>query len=301
MSYGGVYIDMIPLPISDRKIFSRSHRKYAAIGLVTASLIALTGAAYLYLPIGQDWNAGYRPATELMLQGTSPYQHRYIAVPPWTFLPLMPFALLPPQVDRAVLFTVSLLAFTYTAYRLKSKPLHLLFIIFSYPVLFSLLYGNLEWLISLGFVLPPQIGLFFVFIKPQLGAPIAVFWLIEAWRDGKLREVIRVFAPITLAFLASFLIFGLWPLLALKSGVVNEPYNTSLWPKSIPIGIALLVAAIRNRNLSLAIISSPFFSPYVAPQSWSFAVLGLASMPLELFSVSIGIWVVRLISNQFLN
>jgi hypothetical protein len=292
---------MIPLPISEKKILSPSHRKYAAIGLLAASLIALTGAAYLYLPIGQDWIASYRPATELMMQGISPYARRYIFVSPWTFLPLMPFALLPPQIDRAVLFTVSLLAFTYTAYRLKSKPLHLLFIIFSYPVLFSLLYGNLEWLISLGFVLPPQIGLFFVFIKPQFGAPIAVFWLIEAWRDGKIREVIRIFAPIILAFLASFVIFGFWPLLALKSDVVNEAYNTSLWPRSIPIGIALLVAAIRNRNLSLAMISSPFFSPYIAPQSWSLALLGLATMPLELFSVSIGIWMVRLISNQFLN
>lgn len=269
--------------------------------LLGISLIALTWAAYFYIPISVDWDKGYKPPTNLLLQGRSPYELDYILVPPWTFLPLIPFALLPPGLDRAVLFTVSVLTFACVAYYLGAKPLIILVIILSYPVFFSLVYGNLEWLISLGFILPSQIGLFFVLIKPQLGIPIALFWLVEAWRLGRIKEIVRVFWPVTMAFLIAFMIFGFWPAKTLKLDVIAAEYNSSLWPQSIPIGLGLLIAAIRTRKKSLAMISTPFLSPYVGPQSWSISILGLAALPLDVTFVSIGTWIVRLLSDQFLN
>jgi hypothetical protein len=248
-----------------------------------------------------DWEGGYKPATELLLRGRSPYELDYIVVPPWTFFPLIPFALLPPGLDTALLFTISLLSFAFVSFRLGARPIPLLAILFSYPVLFSLLYGNLEWLISLGFILPPQIGLFFVLIKPQLGIPVALFWTAQAWRSGRTREIVRIFWPVTIAFLVSFLIFGFWPLWTLKLDVLTAEYNSSFWPQSIPVGIGLLVSAVRTRKLGLALVSAPFLSPYVGPQSWSLAILGLAAMPLEVTMVSIGTWILRILSNPFLN
>jgi hypothetical protein len=275
-------------------------RKIAIFTALLFLAIVLTWVVYLHIPLDTDWSGSYRPATQMMLNGQSPYTRWGIFVPPWTFLPLIPFAILPPQPGRAVLFTVSLASFAFVSYRLKAKPIALIAILFSYPILYSLLYGNLEWLIALGFVLPPQIGLFFVLIKPQIGAPIAMFWLFETWRQGGLKEVARVFLPASLAFLVSFVVFGFWPLLALNSGVIGAPYNSSLWPHSIPLGIALLIAAIRSRKLGLSIVSAPFLSIYIAPQSWSIAILGLADDSVIVFAASLSTWIVRLLTNQFL-
>src|SRR5690606_38971700 len=71
---------------------------------------------------------------------------------------------------------------------------------------------NIDWLPLVGFVLPPQIGLFFILIKPQMGLAVALFWLVEAWREGGLREVIRVFGPVGAALALSLALYGLWPL-----------------------------------------------------------------------------------------
>jgi hypothetical protein len=275
-------------------------RKIAIFTVLLFLAIVLTWVVYLHIPLDTDWSGSYRPATQMILSGQSPYKRWGIFVPPWTFLPLIPFAILPPQLGRAVLFTVSLASFAFVSYRLKSKPIALVAILFSYPVLYSLLYGNLEWLIALGFALPPQIGLFFVLIKPHIGAPIAMFWLFESWRRGGLKEVARVFLPVSLGFLVSFVVFGFWPLLALNSGVIDAPYNSSLWPHSIPLGIALLIAAIRSRKLGLSIVSAPFLSIYIAPQSWSISILGLADDSVIVFAASISTWIVRLLTNQFL-
>jgi hypothetical protein len=96
---------------------------------------------------------------------------------------------------------------------------------------------------------------------------MAIFWLVEAWRKGKYQEVFRIFAPVSLAYLISFLFYGLWPLGLL--GMTNDLYNKSLWPVGIPIGIALLYKSIRDRNAIYAMGASPFLSPYVNATSYA--------------------------------
>ena len=72
-------------------------------------------------------------------------------------------------------------------------------------------------------------------------------WLVEAWRAGSLRQVVRVFAPVTLVLLVSLAVFGLWPLNMLKATEFTTYWNASLWPYSIPVGLVLTVAAIAPR------------------------------------------------------
>jgi hypothetical protein len=232
-----------------------------------------------------------------MVQGRNPYnpdvapEAPFFAAP-WGLLPLIPFALLPAEIGRAMLLLISMIAFAYTAKQLGASLIGIAAFTLSPPVVHCLLNANVEWLPLLGFVLPPQIGLFFISVKPQTGFVVGLFWLVEAWRNGGWREVIRVFAPVTLMLLLSFLLYGLWPFRFGGVLGIAQNFNASLWPLSLPVGLALLVAAIRTRKAEYAMPASPCLSPYVLFHSWSSAVVALSARTPELVAAVIGLWVV---------
>jgi hypothetical protein len=201
---------------------------------------------------------------------------------------MLPLALLPENVGRALFLLLNFAAFTYVAYRLGAKPLAMAFFLLSPPVLHSLFNGNIDALVLLGFILPPPVGLFFLAIKPQIGAAVAFYWLIESWRQKGAPEVIRVFAPFTIALLASFLFFGLWPLRWRQE--VDQWWNASAWPLSIPVGLGLLVAAVRRRRVELAMAASPCLSPYVLLHAWVGALAAILPLTAETIAVVIGLW-----------
>jgi hypothetical protein len=128
--------------------------------------------------------------------------------------------------------------------------------------------------------------LFFVLIKPQIGAGIALFWLVEAWRTGRIREVVRVFSPVTLAYLASFALYGLWPLRLV--GMPADAFNASLWPLGIPIGAALLYQAIRSRKALYAMGATPFLAPYVNISSFAVVLFSFIPNP-YLFVIAVAL------------
>lgn len=256
---------------------------------ILAFLILLAG--YFFLPGGVDWAHTYRPATLALLNGKSPYSVEIFYSAPWSVLPLIPFALLPEKLGRAGLFLLGMVSFAFTAHRLGAKPLSMALFLLSPPVIHCLLNSNIEWLPLLGFVLPPQIGLFFIAIKPQIGVAVGLYWLVEAWRKDGVREVMRVFLPFTLVLLASFLLFGFWPLRFQDTLVLTRGYNASLWPSGIPIGLVFLMLALRKRDVKFAMIASPFLSPYVLLHAWVGALAALVTQPLEILAAVLGLWI----------
>jgi hypothetical protein len=258
-------------------------------------LVALTVAAYFYLPSGIDWRLTFRPASLAVLSGRSPYSVEIFGLPPWGLIPFLPLALLPEQMGRAMIFTASLLAFAVAARRLGAGPAALAAFLASPPVVHSLLNANVDWLPILGFVLPPQIGLFFVTVKPQVGMGVAVFWLVEAWRAGGWRQVVRVFWPVTLALALSLAVFGLWPLRSMFVYTSSQGWNASLWPASLPVGLTLFVAALRRRRMQYAMAAGPCLSPYVLFHAWSGALVALAGATTEMVTAVAGLWALILI------
>jgi hypothetical protein len=259
---------------------------------LTVSLIVL---ASHYLPPGIDWRDTYRPAALALLSGKSPYSVDIYFAAPWGLVPLIPFALLPENVGRAVLFLIGIGSFGFTAHRLGAKPPALIAFLLSPPVVHCLLNSNIEWLPLLGFVMPPQIGLLLIAIKPQIGLGVGLFWLVEAWRRGGLREAVHVFWPVSVGLLISFSIFGLWPLRFRDTITLTRAYNASLWPSSIPVGLALLAASIHRRNVNYAMASSPCLSPYVLLHAWVGPLVSLVSQPIETITAVIGLWILVLI------
>ncbi len=259
------------------------------VGVVFTLVLATIG-----LP-GVDWESAFRPAARTLLALRSPYDVEGYFNAPWAVLPLIPLAVLPDALGRAALLVVSLLGYAVVAYRLGAGRIALVAFLISPPVLHGLLNANIDWLAMLGFLLPPQIGLFFVTIKPQIGVAVTVFWLIDAWREGGLREVARVFWPVTGVTLISFALFGLWPLRFGQE--VGLWWNASLWPLSIPVGLALLVAAIRRRDQRPAMAASPCLSPYVLLHSWVGALAAIITLPWETVAAVVGLWAIVLLEH----
>ncbi|MFN8425352.1 MAG: hypothetical protein U0X87_03705, partial [Anaerolineales bacterium] len=164
----------------------------------------------------------------------------------------------------------------------------------SSPVIYGMRMLNVDALALVGFVLPPQIGLFFVLIKPQMGIAMIPFWMFESWRDGGWRSLTRVFLPVAIATTLSLLIFGTASI-GRSNDLLQSTWNASLWPWAFPIGFALTILSIRNRRKDQAMAASPFLSPYLAYHSWVSVLAGLMQRDLELILAVIGMWLVAVI------
>jgi hypothetical protein len=257
------------------------------LGLVTTIFFIL---AMTYMQVGVDWGYVFRPAARAVTRLQSPFSIEGYFNAPWSILPLIPLALLPENAGYALLILLNLTAFAYTARRLGAEFIVIPIFLLSPPVLHSLLNGNIDGLAVLGFVLPPQIGLFFIMIKPQMGIAVAVYWLIDTWRKAGYREVLRVFSPILAVSLVSFLLFGLWPLnFRAEAGLW---WNASLWPLSIPVGIILILAAIRRQRREYAMVASPCLSPYVLFHAWSGALMAIVSNGPATIAAVFGLWAI---------
>lgn len=266
-------------------------------------LVLILGAAVLYsfarvlpnLQIGMDWEQTYRPAALAMAHGKSPYSVEIFYAAPWSVIPLIPFALLPPDLGNIGVFLLGLCAFAYTAYKLGAGSGSMSIFLLSASVVGCLVYGNIEWMPLLGFVLPAPIGLIFAIIKPQVGIGLVIYWFVHIFRTKGFWEVVKTFAPVTLITLLSFWLYGFWPLLFQKTMEQSEnslvAYNTSLWPQGIFVGVWLLYNSIKNQKPGMALASSPFLSPYTLQFTWVAALPGLIGSPLELLLVSICLWI----------
>lgn len=277
----------------------RPKSRGAWIVLAVLCLVGLSLAAGMFLPAGVDWRMTFRPATLALISGRSPYDNTITEAPyagaPWGLLPLIPLALLPESVGRGFLFVISLLAFGYSAARFGAKPVAAIAFLLSPTVLHCLINANLDWLPLLGYTLPPQIGLFFLAIKPQMGSVVALYWLIEAWQDAGWRGVLRAFAPFVLVFVVSLALFGAWPLNMVQAESYTTWWNASLWPASIPVGLALSIAAIRHRKIQYAMAASPCLSPHVLFHSWSAALIAIVSSTPETVAAVIGLWILTIL------
>ncbi len=270
---------------------TRQRQIILGAAIVLGLLVMIAGAAR-FLPYGVDWSKTIRPACLAMLQGKNPFESvEYFGFAPWAMVPLLPAALLPDATGRGIVFVASLLAFGSAIWKLGARPVAAAAFLISPPVVHSLLNANLDCLPLIGFTLPPAIGLFFISVKPQMGSVVAVFWLVESWRSGGFWKVIRVFAPFGIVFLLSLAVYGFWPRHYLEIQEVSQGWNASLWPVSIPIGLALAVAAFRKREMRFSMAASPCLSPYVLLHAWSGALASLAPLSAEMVAAVVGLWI----------
>ena len=246
---------------------------------------------------GIDWRETYYPSTTLLLHGQNPYLVKTLYNPVWGLFPLIPFALIGEKGGEVVLFFAAFGVYVYVARTLGASQSASFLYMGSPLIVYNLMLGNIDWLVILGFIMPPSIGLFFVLLKPQIGIAIVVYWLWTSYKNGVIKKVCKTFAPVTLSIAASFLLFGNW-LAGRNNDLISAAWNISSFPYSIPIGLALLYMA--QKKYLRAVSASPFFSPYMSFGSWSIAQLGIVDNNLLNFAVTIGLWMLYIILSHAL-
>jgi hypothetical protein len=118
---------------------------------------------------------------------------------------------------------------------------------------------------------------------------MVLFWLAEAWRDGGIKSVFRIFAPVTISLLASFILFGNW-VVGRQADLLGSGWNASLWPWALPIGLVLVGLSIRDRRKDFSMAASPFLSPYLAYHSWVSVLTGLIQYDFQMVVAVVGMW-----------
>jgi hypothetical protein len=268
-------------------------RKNLQILWLVLTFTLLTALLSAYLPPAVDFHGAFRPAALELLHGRSPYNAEGFFNPPWTAILLIPFAILPENVGRAVMVIAALAVYAYVAHKLGASKLTIGLLLLSPPALHGILNGTLDWLTVLGIVLPPWLGLFFLAIKPQVGMIVVLYLFAAEWRKGGILRVLKTFLPVGVASVLSVVIFGPW-FLAIPS-LDEIAINASLLPLALPIGLALTVAAIRKNDIRYSMMASPILSPYLLLHSWIGAFLALAPKPWEAAAAVIGMWIVVLL------
>ncbi|MCS6994658.1 MAG: hypothetical protein N2117_11740 [Anaerolineales bacterium] len=252
------------------------HRHWILVGLAIFLGVAVFASQ---LP-NADWDGTYRPVVESVLQGQNPYTVRTFANPPWTVLLLLPFAFFHPEFARGLFFAASVAVFFWIAWKVKAPPLAAIALFLSPTFIGGLLANNLDIFVLAGVLLPPAWGLFVLFIKPQLGFGAAIYYLVDAWKTDRWRRVFATFAPVTLGLALTFVLF---PVLAERLFFMPSvnPWNRSIFPYGVPLGLLFLWLAIRNRNPFLALAVGPLISPYTTLYSYAAVQIALLHEDVE--------------------
>jgi hypothetical protein len=192
------------------------------------------------------------------MQGGSPYMVAKFFSPPWVLLVVAPLAWLPTWVIKAVWLLASTCAFYAVARRYLDVPRAIAFML-SYPVLHSILIGNLDWLVMLSLLTPPWASLLLCSLKPHIGLGLIAKLLLEKhW---------RIAIPLLCVLLASFVLFGWWPAEWIGVPELTSAWNVASFPWLLPLGMALLSEGIATDDAPLCLAAAALMVPHVSISS----------------------------------
>lgn len=247
---------------------------FAALGILFVAVAYLAAG----LPTA-DFYVNFYEAGRAVIHGRSPYDAPAFSSAPWGVVPVVPFALLPPVPAHGLYFAASMFVLAYVAWRLKATPWTIAAMLLSPTAIGALLVGNLDPFVISGILFPPILGLLILLTKPQIGAGVALYYLIDFARTKRVLEGMKIFAPTVAALGLALWLFPAWHTRALD--LPANPWNRSLFPFSVPLGLLLLWLALRNRNPYFALAAGPFLTPYLTFYSYLAAQIGLLHVDVE--------------------
>lgn len=262
------------------------NKTITALVLVSIAMIAMSAAIVhamsLTNVIGVDWIKHFMPAAVALVSGGDPYQIPGFYSPPWLLAFLVPFAYLPIEIATPIVFILNTIGFTYFAYKVGVNRYAILPLFVFSGALMNAVKGNLDGILLLSFYLPPWLGIIILMTKPQIGIPVILcYFLSIATTNGgvmdKARYILKISMPFILVNVLSLIIFGDW--YSHAGNVIGKSWNMSVfWPFGVPAGLFLIWQGVKSRDVSYALLSIPFMSPYIASTTWALAFLGAASL-----------------------
>jgi hypothetical protein len=198
----------------------------------------------------------------------NPYDIPGFINPPWVVALLAPIASLPLRWAVLVQLLIYFIALAVIVYRFGGGRLELCLILASPFALDNAIEPNIDWLVTIGLLVPRAYSAPFLLAKPQN----AVGYLLSfSWQD-----IVRWVLVVLLLILMSFAIWGDWLTAWLRSaelypvadGVNLAPASVLGWWASLLIGGALAWWSFKRRDALLAILAGSFFVPYLATYSF---------------------------------
>ena len=262
-------------------------------GVLIVVLIILAGIAAILIgdaiPVGVDFHYAFYPVARAILGGQSPYIVPEFLMPPWAAIFVTPFGLLPEKVAWGAFVIVDIFCYIYAFRRMEFDRISIALMMVSPFVFYGAFHGNLEFLVLVGSILPLQIGVWFLIIKPQMSFPLLLFLAYRIWQAEGWKSVALKFGPPTLIY-TLFLVTG-WMNIPNLS---RMPWNTSAWPWGLPLGVLMVVLALIKNDKLLAFAAGPFFSPYLAFHTWVVTLLPYRNKRVFLAIFIVLSWVVLL-------
>lgn len=220
--------------------------------------------------------------------------------PPWTALYLIPFGLLArvsvpaALIAQMAIYWLALALVVVKFWRGHGPGYRAFLIAMTSPfALDAALNLNIDWMVVVGLLVPAAYSAPLLLVKPQnaIGYLAALSW----------RELVRWTLVALIVVLASFLIWGPWPLVWLENSSVRPvgtnvnfaPWYVASPLVTIPIGIVLAVIARRRRDGLLAILAGAFVVPYIAFYTLllHFTLIAIR-WPRAALVISLALWVV---------
>ncbi|KAB2858742.1 MAG: DUF2029 domain-containing protein, partial [Anaerolineae bacterium] len=205
------------------------------------------------LPGGDDWLTICHAARRLVV-GDPLYgiqDPHYYANPPHVAALLVPLTWLPFHLSYALLLALTLTLASVLVERWCEEDilLKLLLTIFSPPMFYILLHGQIDVLVLAGVLLPPSWWGLVVLTKPQSVLGLALGIPRRHWLKASL--------IVGGVLLLSLLLLGNWitAWLGYGSTLADYPHNLwrGLWPFQVPLGLFFLLQGVRYTDEKLLI------------------------------------------------
>lgn len=240
----------------------QTNRKYE-IAACLALGVLLCIFCIVSLPNGTDWVQTFSKvnfANPYDLNETVTYTHKFYNAP-WTVF-LIPHAALPLRTGNNInlVLNVMLPLLVILKYRGGLAAVAMTFISPSFYIVLAT--NNLEWVTSLAFLAPAPIAVALLTVKPQSAIMTVPVVLKKAYNEKGPAGVALILLPLFILVLASFVIWPGW-LSYVIHPPLNASYNISSFPDFLPIGILILVFALKDNDPVLGALSTYFFAPYI--------------------------------------
>ena len=246
-----------------------------------------------------DWHDTFYPVSKVPL---TPYVIKTFLNPPWAAIILFPFHFFSENIAQSMNTSLNVLVIGLLVTRRKGNLLSLFLTLTSFPLLSLLANGGIEWMPALGFFMHNELGATFLVTKPQSGILSGIDWFVRS------KNKLSFFAFLIVFVMSWFIIWGNWiEKMLVNINYVNKlplglsAWNISLFPWTIPLGVALVFFILKTRQQHSELLGAAAtfcFFPYFAPHSLTilFALLS-ASYPRFSILVWFLLWLYPFISH----
>ncbi len=195
----------------------------------------------------------------------SPYTVECYYNPIWVALLFSPLSLFTREIAYRIYAAILFGSYIFILWKISEQHLYITLIACFSPFIFiTMQYGNIDWLVLLGLIVPKYLGIWLVLSKPQMGFALIIVWAWNIYKEKGVQTLLTKFTPVALGFFISLLLGMRLP----NPGALSS-WSADIWPYGLLIGIPTLVFAIQKKDGYLALGTAPFLTPYIGAPSWA--------------------------------